>query len=89
MDRDQAQKNASNDVFPDAPALLCIWHVNQCVISKCKNTIGLDYWPSIEAKWRVIIRSSTKEQYATFWKDFETKHLNAKTKKCDKYLRNK
>ena len=28
MDSDQAQKNASEEVFPDTLTLLCIWHIN-------------------------------------------------------------
>ena len=40
MDGDQAQKNASEEVFPGAPTLLCIWHVNQCVLAKCKSIVG-------------------------------------------------
>lgn len=29
IDGDQAQKNASKYVFPHAPTLLCVWHINQ------------------------------------------------------------
>ena len=39
MDGDQAQRNASEEVFPHTPTLLCIWHVNQCVLAKCKSIV--------------------------------------------------
>ncbi|RKF66875.1 PKS-NRPS hybrid synthetase, partial [Golovinomyces cichoracearum] len=44
IDGDQAQKNASEEVFPDTPTLLCVWHVNQCVLAKCKSKVGDEHW---------------------------------------------
>lgn len=73
---------------PDAPTLWCSWHVNHCVIAKCKNIVVLNDRLSFEAEWCAFFRSSTKEQYETLWKGFETKYLNAKTKKDVEYLRN-
>ena len=55
MDGDNAQKNASETVFPDAPTLLCIWHVNQCVLANCKNCIREENWKVFEAGWQSII----------------------------------
>jgi hypothetical protein len=40
MDGNQAQKNALEEVFPYALTLLYIWHVNQCVLAKCKSILG-------------------------------------------------
>ena len=39
IDGDQAQKNTLEAVFPYAPTLLCVWHVNQCVLANCKSVV--------------------------------------------------
>ena len=49
MDGDQAQKNVSEEVFSDAPILLCTWHVNQCVLVKCKSIVGHEDWLAFKA----------------------------------------
>jgi hypothetical protein len=46
-DGEDALKNACRDVFPGVPQRLCLWHVNQNMLSKAKttwkeNTIGID-----------------------------------------------
>ena len=56
MDGDQAQKNALEEVFPDAPTLLCIWHVNQCVLAKCKRIVGEEDWKIFEAVWCTVFK---------------------------------
>jgi hypothetical protein len=49
MDGDQAQKNAPEEVFPYAATLLCVWHVNQCVLAKCKSIVRDDDWGAFGA----------------------------------------
>ena len=63
MDGDQAQKNASEAVFPHAPTLLCVWHVNQCVLANCKSVVGDKDWEAFEATWRTVIQAPTIEQF--------------------------
>jgi MULE transposase domain len=72
MDGDQAQKNASEEVFPYAATLLCIWHVNQCVLAKCKSIIGDEDWAVFEAAWRIVIQAHTIEQFDKHWLNFQT-----------------
>jgi zinc finger SWIM domain-containing protein 3 len=79
MDSDQAQKNASEVVFPHAPILLCIWHVNQCVLANCKSIVGNEEWPAFEAAWRAVIQARTIEQFDKHWLDFQTQYSTPKT----------
>ena len=88
MDGDQAQKNASEEVFPYAPTLLCIWHVNQCVLAKCKSIVGDKDWPAFEAAWRTIIQARTIEQFDKHWLNFQTQYSTPKTQQCVIYLQN-
>ena len=88
MDGDKAQKNASEAVFPDAPTLLCIWHVNQCVLANCKSLVGHEEWPAFEAAWRTVIQACTIEQFDKYWLDFQTQYSIPKTQQCITYLRN-
>ncbi|CAG8971729.1 hypothetical protein HYALB_00007209 [Hymenoscyphus albidus] len=88
IDGDQAQKNASEEVFPHAPTLLCIWHVNQCVLAKCKNVVGEEDWKAFEAAWRIVIQAQTIEQFDKRWLEFQTQYSNPKTQQCVAYLQN-
>lgn len=89
MDGDQAQKNASEEVFLYAPTLLCIWHVNQCVLAKCKNQVGEENWKAFEAAWQSVIQARTVEQFDSSWLEFKTKYsLNPETQYCVTYLQN-
>ena len=79
MDGDKAQKNASEEVFPDTPTLLCIWHVNQCVLANCKSITGPEDWPVFEAAWRTVIQAHTVQQFEKYWLEFQAKYANPKT----------
>ena len=79
MDGDQAQKNTSEEVFPYTPILLCIWHVNQYVLAKCKSIVGHEDWPAFEATWHTVIKARTIEQFDKYWLDFQTQYSILKT----------
>jgi hypothetical protein len=88
MDGDNAQKNASEVVFPDAPTLLCIWHVNQCVLANCKNRIG-EKWKEFETGWRSVIQAPTVKQFESLWLEFKTQYSSTpETQYCVTYLQN-
>jgi hypothetical protein len=79
MDSDQAQKNASEEVFPYAPTLLYVWHVNQCVLANYKSLIGNKEWLVFKAAWHTIIQACTIEQFDKNWLDFQTTYSASKT----------
>jgi hypothetical protein len=87
MDGDKAQKNASDEVF-QCPTLLCIWHVNQCVLANCKSIVGQDNWEAFEAAWRTVIQARTIQQFDEYWLEFQAKYANTKTQQCVTYLQN-
>jgi hypothetical protein len=86
MDGDQAQKNASEEVFPYAPTLLCVWHVNQCVLANCKSIVGDKDWEVFEVVWRTVIQAPTIEQFDQHWLQFQTQYTTPKTQQCIAYL---
>jgi hypothetical protein len=88
MDGDQASRNASEEVFPNTPILLCIWHVNQYILTKCKSIVGNEDWPVFEATWRTVIQAKTIEQFDKYWLQFQTQYLTPKTQQCVIYLQN-
>ena len=89
IDGDKAQKNTSEEVFPYAPTLLYIWHVNQCVLANCKSLVGQDDWEAFEAAQRVVIQARIIQQFDKYWLEFQAKYANNKTQQCVTYLQNK
>ncbi len=87
MDAEDALKNASNIVYPNAPTLLCTWHVGQCVLANCKSRVGEDDWPSFDAAWRNVIQSRTVEEFEDRWLQFQITYSNEKTGWCVTYLK--
>jgi hypothetical protein len=75
-------------VFPYTPILLCIWHVNQCILAKCKSILGDEDWPAFEAAWRAVIQARTIEQFDKHWLDFQIQYSTPKTEQCVTYLQN-
>jgi hypothetical protein len=88
MDGDDAQRNASEVVFSNAPTLLCIWHVNQCVLAKCKGIVGDEDWKAFQGAWRTVIQAQTIEKFDELWLEFKTQYSNPKTQQCVTYFQN-
>ncbi len=87
MDGEQASKNASDIVFPNTPTMLCVWHVNQCVLANCKSVFekGED-WIEFYSLWRTLISLPTIEQFEESWLNFYTRYSTPKTQRCLDYL---
>ncbi|PKA64570.1 Protein FAR1-like sequence 5 [Apostasia shenzhenica] len=66
-DRDMTLINAIETCFPMTHHVLCIWHINQCVMKKCKPMLGLE-WNRFNASWHSLINSSTQWSYHQKWK---------------------
>jgi hypothetical protein len=75
-------------VFPHTPTLLCIWHVNQCVLAKCKSIVRDEDWPAFEAAWHTVIQARTIKQFNKHWLEFQTRYSTLKTQQCVTYLQN-
>ncbi|KAL9667895.1 hypothetical protein QQ045_002264 [Rhodiola kirilowii] len=61
-DRDLALINAIGTCFPLSHYILCIWHINQCVLKKCRPMLGLE-WNQFFSSWHSLINSSTEWSY--------------------------
>jgi hypothetical protein len=65
-DRDLALMKAIETCFPTARHILCIWHINQCVMKHCSAALGpklKDFYHS----WQSLIHSSTPSSYQQKW----------------------
>ncbi|XP_068475253.1 uncharacterized protein [Phaseolus vulgaris] len=72
-DRDLALMNAINIVFPKARNLLCRFHINKNVKTKCKMLVdSVEAWEVVMDSWRTIIDCTDIAQFDEFVKSFET-----------------
>ena len=65
-DRDLALLNAIEACFPMSRHILCIWHINQCVMKKCSPMLGME-WKRFYASWHSLVNSSTQWSYDQKW----------------------
>ena len=61
-DRELALINAIGACFPMARHILCIWHINQCVMKNCNAVLGQKY-PDFHISWQSLIHSSSTSSY--------------------------
>jgi hypothetical protein len=84
-DNEDALKNAAEEVWPEVPQLLCIWHVNKNVLTKaqevwsvkgteaekaCNQTLRDKFM----ASWSKVLYSTTEEIFKTNWEQFVAKY---------------
>jgi hypothetical protein len=62
------------------------WHVNKCVLAKCKGVVGEEDWLAFDLAWRNIINAPTVEEFEERWLQFQTTYSNEKTQSCITYL---
>ena len=72
IDGDNAVKNAIEEVYPSVPTILCVWHVDNCVLSNCKKDIGEDDWLTFFSTWRDLRQSATIDEYNEKWQRFQS-----------------
>jgi len=58
-DRELALMNAIAEVFPtpNTRGLLCIWHVNKAIFTKCRTGFSDTNWDHFLAAWHAVIRA--------------------------------
>jgi hypothetical protein len=63
-DCDQALWNALLAIFPESPALLCIWHANKNVQQYCKAKFtGTEAYKEFFQAWTSIVQSLDIPEY--------------------------
>ncbi|XP_028104604.1 uncharacterized protein LOC114303653 [Camellia sinensis] len=74
-DKELALMNAIDNTFLNARHLLCRWHINKNVLTKCKKMFETkEKWDEFNSAWNYLILSSTEKEHndhlATLHKDF-------------------
>jgi histone-lysine N-methyltransferase SETD2 len=66
--------------------LLCIWHINNNVLIKCKkNFVIKEKWDTFFANWKEIMYVFSKSEYQNIWNRFSNKY-NFSHSDCIEYL---
>ena len=74
-DRCLACINASSNLFPSSTILICIWHANKAVFTRCQPVFSTsEEWKEFYGFWFLIINSSTIEEYHDRLLHFEQKY---------------
>ncbi|XP_058211563.1 protein FAR-RED IMPAIRED RESPONSE 1-like [Rhododendron vialii] len=88
-DRNLALMNAIEACFPTTRHILCIWHINQCVMKNCSRVLGPE-WKRFITSWHSLINSSTPSSFEQKWQamcdDFR-QFPNVITYLCQTWLR--
>ncbi|XP_078159354.1 protein FAR1-RELATED SEQUENCE 5-like [Carex rostrata] len=86
-DREFALINAINIVFPECKHLLCVWHIEKNILTKCKKYFETEeIWVGFLSSWKNVVYSSTELEYKEHWKEFESKYMEKK--KALEYIEN-
>ena len=70
-DRDKAQMNAVNTVYPDSKLLLCWWHVLRAIWTHFHTEEFPEVWDHIR-EW---IKTPDQSRFDTLWEWFQTDPL--------------
>ena len=74
-DRCLACINASSTLFLSSTILICIWHANKAVLTRCQPAFSAsEEWKEFYGFWFSIINSSTKREYYDRLQHFEQKY---------------
>lgn len=73
-DRELALMNALSAVLPACKNLLCIWHINKNIVSKCKPLVSSESWDSFLSEWNSCVYSPSEEDFQENWQCFLSKY---------------
>jgi len=75
-DRCLAVMNAASALFPSAATLLCVWHANKAVLTRCQPAFQeAEAWKEFYSFWHSIINSPTQEAYAKRLAEMQGKYI--------------
>ncbi|KNA03829.1 hypothetical protein SOVF_205420 [Spinacia oleracea] len=77
-DRELALMNAIRVVFPRAKHILCVWHIQKNVLSKCKGYFNKENWDDFVSAWNTIVYAKTEEAYDKAWDSFRVLYMEKK-----------
>ncbi len=71
IDMKRELMNACESFFQDINHLLCLWHINKNVLTKCKfDFFSEESWNVFYLKWKLMMYSSSEEAFWSSWIDF-------------------
>lgn len=63
-DKEQALIGAISDVFPGSIHILCMWHINKAILTKCQTIITVKKeWEEFYTCWHTFVASRTEEGF--------------------------
>ncbi|CAG8768418.1 23976_t:CDS:2 [Cetraspora pellucida] len=72
-DRELALMHALEHTFPDSKNLLCIWHIEKNILTKCKSHFCTEEeWVAFLQCWTSIVKSKTDNDFYTQWTELCT-----------------
>ena len=87
MDGSDRLKSGADKVYPNMPTLLCTWHINKNVLSKCKGKFQTkEEWETFYSAWS-LIQSPTFEVFDERWQEFKNDYDNDDTGYCFNYVK--
>ena len=65
-------------VFSSSPHLLCMWHINNNILAKCKRQFEMsEEWTVFLQQWCILVVANTEVEYENQWEElsdsFKTK----------------
>lgn len=88
-DRCLASMNSISTCFPAAVSLLCLWHANKAVLSRCRPAFtkyhqgpiadadGISNWDAFYSHWHAIVNSKDEAAYHKAVQDIEKQYLHS------------
>jgi hypothetical protein len=68
--------NVASALFPTATTLLCLWHANKAVLTRCQPAFPeAEKWKEFYGYWHSIVNSPTEETYIERLAEFQQKYV--------------
>lgn len=59
---------AMHAIYPEVKHLLCVWHININVLSKCRRKFHIiEAWQEFYSAWQAVVYASTEDEYNAAW----------------------
>jgi hypothetical protein len=68
--------NAIDSIFSNVNHILCLWHINNNVLTNCKKAFSTKKeWNVFFTEWKILIYASSKEEFDEKWNVFSIKYV--------------
>jgi hypothetical protein len=86
-DAAHANYNSVQAVWPNIPCLLCVWHINKCIVANCKQyfTTHEEAWEEFMIGWHTLRQSRTVSEFEDRWTQFQLSYSGQT--ECLRYIK--